>query len=172
MVQIRSAILEDCLGIAHVQVDSYRAAYAGLFPAPYLEHFTYADEEQDWIQLLTSGAQDILLVAMSPDQEVVGYVLAKVKANIFPGYDAEIVAIHVKQSYQGKGIGELLLRNAIRTLFARDCRSVMLWTLKNNPIRQWYEKLNGELVGEKNYEVDDWIITEVAYGWKDLSALL
>jgi hypothetical protein len=32
--------------------------------------------------------------------------------------------------------------------------------------------LNGELVGEKNYEVDDWIITEVANGWKDLSAFL
>lgn len=172
MYQIRNAILEDSLGIAKTQVDSYRRAYAGLFPVPYLEHFTYAEQEQDWIEILTSNTDDILLVAISPEKEVIGYILARAKPDIFPGYDSEIVALHVRQPFQGKGIGKALLSQAIKNLIARDCKSVMLWTLKNNKIRQWYEKLNGKLVGEKIYEVADWVIIEVAYGWEEISKLL
>jgi len=172
MYKIRNAILEDCLGIAKTQVDSYRTAYAGLFPLPYLEHFTYAEEEQDWIQMLTSNTEDILLVAISQEREIVGYILARAKPDIFPGYDSEIVALHVRQSFQGKGIGKALLSHAIKNLIARDCKSVMLWTLQNNKTRQWYEKLNGKILGEKNYEVDDWVISEVAYGWGEISKLL
>ena len=96
MYQIRNAIFEDCPGIAKVQVDSYRTAYTGLFPTPYLEHFTYAEEEQDWIQMLTSNIEDILLVAISQEKQVVRYILARAKPDIFPGYDSEIVALHVR----------------------------------------------------------------------------
>jgi len=169
--QIRNATREDCLGIAKVQVDSYRTAYVGAFPTPYLEHFTYAEEEQDWIQMLTSDTEDILLVAISQEKQVVGYILVKAKPDIFPGYDSEIAALHVRQSSQGKGIGKALLSNAIQNLTARGCKSVMLWTLKNNKVRQWYEKLNGKLLSEKTYEIDDWVINEVAYGWEEISAL-
>jgi len=172
MYHIRNAILEDCPGIAKTQVDSYRTAYAGLFPTQYLEHFTYAEEEQDWIHMLTSNTEDIILVAIAQEKQVVGYILASAKPDIFPGYDSEIVALHVRQSFQGKGIGKALLSYAIKDLKARDCKSVMLWTLKNNKVRQWYEKLNGKFLGEKNYEVDDWVISEVAYGWEEISTLL
>ena len=172
MCQIRNAILDDCFGIAKTQVDSYRTAYAGLFPTAYLEHFTYAEEEQDWSQILTANTEDIILVAISEEKQVVGYVLARAKPDIFPGYDSEIVALHVRQPFQGKGIGRQLLGHAIKNLIGRDCKSVMLWTLKNNRARQWYEKLNGKLVGEKNYKVDDWVISEVAYGWEEITALL
>ena len=36
MIEVREAVPEDSPGIARVQVDSYRTAYAGLFPEPYL----------------------------------------------------------------------------------------------------------------------------------------
>ncbi len=169
--QIRNAALDDCPGIARVQVDSYRSAYAGQFPAAYLEHFTYAEEEQDWRQLLTSGSEDILLVAASPENQVVGYVLARARPDIYPGYDSEILALHVRKASQGQGIGKALLRGAVERLKVRRCKSTMLWTLKNNQARQWYERLNGELLGEKHYDVDDWEIVEVAYGWENIDDL-
>lgn len=172
MYSIRRALPEDCPGIAKTQVDNYRTAYAGLFPTAYLEHFTYAEEEQDWRQLLASNTDDILLVAISQEKEVVGYVLARVKPDIFPGYDSEIVALHVRPSFQGQGIGKALLSQATKNLMARACHSVMLWTLKDNPVRMWYEKLEGKLLDEKNYDVDDWVIGEVAYGWEDIARLL
>jgi ribosomal protein S18 acetylase RimI-like enzyme len=172
MVQILHATLRDCLGIAETQVDSYRTAYAGLFPASYLEHFKYAEQEQDWIDLLASGTEDILLVALSEEEHVVGYVLTRAQPDIYPGYDAEIIALHVRQPFQGRGIGKALLQKAVEHLIARDCRSVMLWTLKDNRVRRWYERLNGTLLGEKSYQIEDWIIREVAYGWEDITVLL
>ena len=170
-MQIRNASLRDCPGIARTQVDSYRCAYAGQFPQSYLEQFTYGEQQQDWIELLTCGGDDILLVAISPEEQVAGYVLAKSKLDIFPGFDSEIVALHVRQPFQGQGVGRALLGHAIGRLKIRDCKSVMLWTLKNNPVRVWYEKLGGRLLGEKNYEVEAWVINELAYGWDDISML-
>lgn len=171
MYQIRNATLKDCSGIAKTQVDSYRTAYAGLFPIAYLEHFTYEEQEQDWIELLSSDTNDILLVAISEENQVIGYVLARAQPDIFPGFDAEIIAMHVRQPFQKKGVGKALLDNAIKGLKTSDCKSVMLWTLRENRARQWYEKLGGQLIGEKNYEVDDWTINEVAYGWKEIATL-
>lgn len=171
MFEIRRATLQDCRGIAKVQVDSYRAAYAGLFPQPYLDHFTYDEEEQDWVKLLQSNTSDILVVAATSDGTITGYTLARAQPNIYPGYDSEIVALHVRQTAQRNGVGKALLRGALRDLSERHCQSVMLWTLKGNPTRLWYEHLQGTVLGEKHYQVNDWDIVEIAYGWEPLSAL-
>ncbi len=168
MIQIRNATLEDCLGIAHVQVDSYRTAYAGLFPQSYLDNFTYEEETQDRITLLKSGVDDILLVALQDENRVIGYALARAKSEIYPGYDAEIVAMHVRQTAQRQGIGSMLFQRCSHELHIRGATSVMLWTLKANPVRHWYEKLGGQFLGERTSEVDEWDITSVAYGWKPL----
>jgi len=172
MCEIRQATVEHCRGLAKVQVDSYRTAYAGLFPRPYLEHFAYEEQEQDWLELLTAGTDDILLVALSTQEQVLGYVLARAKPDIYPGYDAEILALHVRQRFQQRGIGRALLSQAVKGLEARGCESVMLWTLKGNPVRAWFERLQGKVIGEKSRQVDDWDIVEIAYGWEKISTML
>jgi ribosomal protein S18 acetylase RimI-like enzyme len=172
MIRIRKALAEDCPGIAQVQVDSYRTAYVGLFPEPYLAQLTYEEQAQDWQAWLETNADDLLLVALSADNQVIGYVLARAQPDIYPGYDAEILALHVKLPHQGNGIGGALLRATIAEFMERGCRSVMLWTLKGNPVRQWYERLGGRPLGEKSFQIDDWEIVEVAYGWETMSMLL
>lgn len=172
MVRIREALPKDCQGIARVQVDGYRTAYVGLFPEPYLEHFTYEEQARDWQTWLTTNTDDVLLVAASMEDQVIGYVLARARPDIYPGYDAEVLALHVKLAYQGKGVGKALLVAAIEKLDGRGCESVMLWTLEGNPVRQWYERLEGKVLGEKSYQIDDWDIVEIAYGWETISTLL
>ena len=172
MMLIREALPADSLGIARVQVDSYRTAYAGLFPASYLAQFTHGEQTQDWEVWLATHPEDLLLVAMSPEDQVIGYLLARAQPDIHPGYDAEILAMHVKLAHQRKGIGKALLRAAVEDMEERGCRSVMLWTLKGNPARKWYERLGGKVLGEKRFQVDGWDIVELAYGWETLSTLL
>jgi hypothetical protein len=48
----------------------------------------------------------------------------------------------------------------------------MLWTLQGNPVRQWYQRLGGQVLGEKSFQIDDWEIVEVAYGWETIKMLL
>jgi hypothetical protein len=64
MFPICCAAPADCPGIAQIQVDSYRTAYAGLMPPAYLEHFTDEEQAQGWREWLAERAEDILLVTV------------------------------------------------------------------------------------------------------------
>jgi nicotinamidase-related amidase/ribosomal protein S18 acetylase RimI-like enzyme len=168
---IRPALPTDCPGIARVQVDSYRSAYRGFFPPAYLEQFSCENQAADWSRWLVKFPEDILLVAVDEDGQVLGYVLARAGRDLYPGYDSEVIAIHVLPPLKGSGIGRELMRRAVEALMRRGAASTMLWTLQGNPIRAWYERLDGDLLGEKRDWWDDWEMVEVAYGWRDLQAL-
>jgi ribosomal protein S18 acetylase RimI-like enzyme len=172
IIIVRPASLNDCPAIARVQVDSYLDAYAGMFPPSYFAHFTYEEQTDDWKTFLEAkDSGQILLVADGATGQVCGYCLAKLKKDIYPGYNAELVAMHVLPRLRRKGIGRHLLQNMKVELHAQGTESVMLWTLQGNPIRSWYEKIGGVLIGEKQYDVDNWKIIEVAYGWNKLEQL-
>ena len=172
LYSVRPASPADCPGIARVQVESYRSAYQGFFPPAYLEQFSCAEQAADWAAWLEKFPQDLLLVAVDPDGQVLGYVLARAGRELYPGYDSEVMAIHVLPPMKGAGIGRRLLKAAVQALMGQGCASSMLWTLQGNPIREWYERLGGALLGEKRDWWDDWEMVEVAYGWRDLPALI
>ena len=49
---------------------------------------------------------------------------------------------------------------------------MLVWTLGENPCRRFYERLGGEFVAEKEIEIGEQKLVEVAYGWKDLNVLV
>ena len=171
MITIRKAEPRDCSGIARVQVDSYQSAYAGIFPEAYIAHFTYKEQEGDWQKWFKMNKYETLLVAITMKGEIVGYTLFKIKQDVYPGYDSEIIALHVNREIHRKGVGKALLTKAVVELKECGCGSVMLWTLKDNPIRKWYERLGGKIIGEKKFKVDDREIVEIAYGWENITQL-
>ena len=167
MITIRKALEQDCPGIATVQVDSYRSAYKRIFPDAYIAHFTYEEQAGDWKAWFQTKKDEFLFMAEDKDGKVIGYTLVKIQAGVYAGYDAELVALHVKRSIHRQGIGKALLAKAVQELKKRGSGSVMLWTLKENPVRRWYERLGGMVLGEKRYDVDDREIVEIVYGWED-----
>lgn len=171
MFHIRPATVQDSAALARVQVDSYRNAYAGMFPDSYLSRLSYSEQERDWRDLL-AATDDILLVAISSTNQVVGYVLARAQQDIHPGYDAEILGVHVDLAQQHHGIGASLLKGAVLELQRRGAKSMVLWTLQGSPARRWYERLGGQVIGEKTYPVDGRDMTEIIYAWPDLRTLL
>lgn len=168
---IRPAVPADAAGIARVQVDSYRSAYRGFFPQTYLDLFSYEEQAGDWERWMVNAPCDLLLVAESAEEQVIGYALARAQRGIHTGYDSEIIALHMLPALKGRGIGRALMHRTVTLLIERGCRSTMLWTLQGNPVRSWYERLGGVLIGEKRDWWDDWEMVEVAYGWTDLPAL-
>ncbi|MCI0475071.1 MAG: GNAT family N-acetyltransferase [Anaerolineales bacterium] len=171
-MQIRQAKIEDCRAIAQVQVNSYRTAYANIFPPAYLAHFTYEEQEQDWRAWMNNPGNEMLLVAETTSGEIVGYALGRILDN--RAYAGELVALHVRRANQHQGIGSQLIAATAGELRQCGCASLMLQTLAQNPSRSLYEKLGGQLVDEQ-----PWVnnaefgvnVTEVTYGWSDIAVL-
>ena len=168
-MHIRRARLDDCAGLARVQVDSYRTAYAGIMPQDYLDHFTYEEQEQDWRDLLSDATGDILLVAVADSGEVAGYALDRPGETEVAPYDSELVALHVRCPHHGQGIGCQLVSAMAEQLRQRGCRSFMLWVLEENGSRGFYERLGGQLLDETKHSGAGPL--EVAYGWPAIEHL-
>ena len=88
--EIRLATVDDSDALAHIQVDSYRSAYAGILADDYLTHFTYEEQAADWRNLLQSATDDILLVAEAKGIGIIGYALSRPGQTEIPPFDSEI----------------------------------------------------------------------------------
>ncbi len=171
----RPATLVDCSAIAHIQVDSYRAAYAALMPAEYLAAFTYEEQTQDWRDLLAAGrAGELLLVAEEARGAVCGYALVRRTDFVAAGFDCELVALHVRPGGYRQGTGRALMAAAARRMYTLGCRSLGLWVLDGNPACRFYERLGGQPRGEQFFEIEELHLRrrEVGYVWDDITRLL
>jgi GNAT superfamily N-acetyltransferase len=174
VVNIRPGEIDDCWDIGKVQVDSYKKAYAGIFPKVYLDRFSYDEQKKDWRTWFSSRSGEILFVAAIQAEEIVGYALGRPSPGGIDPFDSELIALHVTGMHQGRGIGQRLFVATAEALKLLGCNSLMLWTTEANPVRAWYEHLGGALIGTKAwggnpyYGVD---VNEVAYGWADIEDL-
>lgn len=170
-IRISPATLADSAGIAHVQITSYLTAYKSFIPLPFYDEMTEQEQTQDWRDLMSDPNHEPLYVALDGDQ-VVGYALGKTQPEGFDVEMGELDAMHVLRDYQHHGIGSRLFMTMAQEMKQRGKTGMMLWTLEGNPVRAFYERLGGELAGEKSYPVDDMTVTEVAYRWQDIDELM
>jgi hypothetical protein len=61
-----------------------------------------------------------------------------------------------------------LVARAAQDLAGRGFRSLIIWVLKDNPARGFYERLGGRLAAEKVVEIGGRQLVDVAYVWPDL----
>lgn len=89
------------------------------------------------------------------------------------GFDGEFGAIYVLKSWQGAGIGRVLMRMMARNLLDHERVAASLWVLGENlRARAFYEALGGVAISEKVEEQAGIALAELAYGWSELSPLL
>ena len=172
-MEIRRATPNDSPGLAKVQVDSYLATYSDIYPAAYLAHFTYDEQEQDWREWFRLNRYPFF-VAITLG-EVIGYGLGKPNADEVSPYESELVALHVRKEYQRQGLGRRLISAVSEGFLTQGYESLFLWVLKENPACGFYESLGGRLIGEKAWINNDYFgtkIDELAYGWLDIRNLL
>lgn len=174
MIKIRLAVVDDCPGIARVQVDSFRDTFTSLLPDQYLEQFSYEEQEQDWRDLFAADSQQVLHVAQDPAGVILAFGLGKPNSDEILGYDSELVTLHVRRTHQRRGLGRRLFAAVSRELASRDCNSLFLWVLDDNPAHGFYQRLGGEMLAVKPWRNNSYFgtnIRETAYGWPDISRL-
>lgn len=137
-----------------------------------LEKAEEAKSAANWRNSMThDSAAGAILLAAEDDGEVVGYAIGRPSSDD-PSYGAELVALHVLPSRQGRGIGRLLVKAVAARLAAQGIYSLCVGTLRVNPNRPFYERLGGQYLYEREYDEGGFVQPECIYGWKDTRVLL
>jgi hypothetical protein len=140
---IRRAKPADAAEIARVQVQSWREAYAGIVPQPYLDRLSVPAHERHWRQSLGGG--EWAFVA-EWERRIIGFAnggLSRVRRDI---------------------TGELYV---LYELARCGHHGLLVWVLADNPARGFYERLGGHPAGENHVLVGGKRLREIAYVWPD-----
>src|SRR4051794_38496007 len=70
---IRSATVDDALGIAEVHVIAWQSTYAGLLPQSLLDGLSVEQRTAEWLRNIMSGEATIQ-VALNPAGQVAGFI--------------------------------------------------------------------------------------------------
>jgi ribosomal protein S18 acetylase RimI-like enzyme len=175
-VTIRRAILADLKEMARVHVSGWKTTYRGMVPDEILDHLTVEGDIASGfgrgLKERQPGAEQF--VAVTPAQEIVGYVRACPNRDSDLDFTGELEAVYVLKSHQGRGVGTALVREATRFLVSTGRTSLIVWVLLQNPYRRFYEHLGGTLVRERiaqPHRLGVGPLPEVGYGWKDIRGL-
>jgi GNAT superfamily N-acetyltransferase len=173
MISIRAAQQDDAYGIAKVYVEGWRATYQGIVADEYLAQMTYEHLEQRWSRILNSG-DGFLFVAEDGAGTIVGFIWGGPEHQGYPGYTGELHAIYVLNSHQGQDIGRKLTQALVRKMLEVGLDSMIVWVLRDNPSRRFYEKLGATLVRTAPYQVpeSDIVLDDTGYAWDDIHMIL
>ena len=87
-------------------------------------------------------------------------------------FRGELYGLYVLPSWHGQGVGKRSVVNFAEWLLDSGVDTMLVWTLAANPYRRFYERLGGKPVAEKDIEIGEQKLIEVAYGWHDLRVIL
>mgnify|MGYP000234551644 CR=1 FL=1 len=161
---IRRAVPADAATIARVHVQSWREAYRGIIPEPYLDRLSLRAHEQQWQRSFADGGWAFVA---EWEQRMVGFAgagLSRSRHDI----SGELFVLYVLRVCHGRGIGRALFDACHYELARCGHRGLLVWVLKDNqPARAFYERLGGELAGESQVTIAGKQLPEVAYVWQD-----
>jgi GNAT superfamily N-acetyltransferase len=177
MAIIGRATVNNASDIAKVYVDTWRATYAGIVPDKSLLGMSYERQAAEWAWLIRNrGDAQPVIVASEIGHGVVGVTslgASRVSGRPAEGVYAdarvgEVFTLYVRPEYQERGIGRQLLAGAFAALTERGCGRAVIWVLRDNPARYFYERMGGMTVAERRERIGGRDLDEVSYGWPDL----
>jgi GNAT superfamily N-acetyltransferase len=160
---IRRARPSDAGAIAQVHVQSWREAYRGIIPQPYLERLSLPAHERQWRRSFAEGGWAFVA---EWERRVVGFAsggLSRGRRDI----SGELYVLYVLRSSHGRGVGRALFDACHYELARLGHRGLLVWVLAENPARSFYEHLGGEPAGQSVVNIAGIRLPEVAYAWPD-----
>jgi GNAT superfamily N-acetyltransferase len=169
-ITIRGAVPADADAIAEVHVASWRTTYPGIVEQSYIDGLTVGPRAAKWAQRLSSGDEPALdiLVAVDPEQGIVGFSCGGVLREPVPEFDAELHAIYLLRAFQNAGVGRRLVSAWATLALERGLSAAIVRALAANPACRVYEHLGAELLRETHIVIGGLPYPERWYGWHDL----
>ncbi len=171
MSRIRQARAGDAQSIALVELETWRATYAGILADDVLLTMSVERLARRWSHHIR-GAPGSVLVYEEERKRLLGFGHCGRQRDGTLGYEGEIYMLYVLPDAQGMDIGRKLLLALFERLVQQRLRSALVWVVRANPSRFFYERMGGRLVLQRQIPVGGQPVEAVGYGWADLPALL
>jgi L-amino acid N-acyltransferase YncA len=165
-MKIREATKQDIPSIASVHVASWQSTYRGIVSDTFLDSLKTEQFIQRWESIFKKNP--LVLVAENDENKVVGFISGGPSRFPEHPFEAELYAVYLLKDVQRQGTGKKLLLELVRRLVSRGYRSMLVWVLKKNPARKFYEKMGGTPVTENLIDIGGQKHPEMAYGWHSL----
>jgi len=178
-VSIRSAETSDAIGLAQVQVETWRDAYVGVLPDDALVDLDEMETAVRWTRLVSVLEEPERLSVADADGNLVGFChggecrRAVTKAVGASDRMAEVYALYVDPSFQGMGIGRALLGHVAQGFEADGFEALTILTLEaNRHGRRFYDALGGVAGETLPSVVSGAPVDQTPYVWADISKLV
>lgn len=170
MVLIRPAEPVDAEAIGQVHVVSWRETYTGIMPERVLARLSVEARSRMWRTMLDRPAQaSAVFVAEDDEGEVVGFASCGPQRTPTLDFAGEYYALYVLAAAQRHGIGRTLMAAMSNHLSRSGLVSASLWVVRENARAvRFYERFGGIAVATQEERRDGYVLSEVAYGWREL----
>lgn len=175
LIELLPATPADADLLATLHADSWRHAYAGLIPVPYLETHAPAERLATWRARMHDGAEAPLeATLLRVNGAPAGFSCLMPLAE--PGYGIYLDNLHVVQAFQGHGYGKTLMAHcAARVASQWPGKPLFLYVLDgNHQARDFYRRLGGVESDSFNdpFPGTDLMVAVRRVTWDDVDALV
>jgi GNAT superfamily N-acetyltransferase len=169
---VRTAVYEDAKDIAHVHVESWKAAYKGVVHQSYLDNgLDKETRRKRWEDSFEKVGDHYEIYIALDDGRTIGFADVGVSRDEDKKDYAELYAIYLDPAYYGQGAGRLLFNECRQKTKKMNYKKLFVWVLEGNKIaRDFYERMGAVLSDhEKVVSIDGKNYREIAYEWTDLA---
>jgi GNAT superfamily N-acetyltransferase len=167
-MKIRAATPEDARQIAEVHLETWKSAYSGIISKDYLDSLSLEKRKSRWDEILSSQKETEINFVAEIEDRIAGFVSAGPNRTAVSKYGGEIYALYIHPNFQNKGVGASLLKRAHIELKGKMFSNSVVWVLKDNPSRIFYERMGGRKIEETSIRIGEQDLDEVAYCWDSI----
>ena len=143
---IRGAEVSELTKLAEIYWAAWHLAFSKHFPAESLARVSVDDFEDRWRGFFAE--ENIRSFVYERDSDPLGFVTCRVQY----GDPAEIVSMMVSPTCVRTGIGSKLMEKALSHLFENECKTAILWVVRENTnARSFYERFGFSLSEERRF---------------------
>lgn len=169
----------DALGLARVQIDTWRDAYVGVLPDDALLDLDEMRAAVRWTRVVGGLRGTEIVTVAEHEGRVVGFCHGGAGRRVIAeavdreAQVAEVYALYVDPSFQSLGIGRALLADVTRRLIVHGFESLALLTLADNRHgRRFYDRIGGAVGDPIPSVVVGSPADQVPYFWPDMERLV
>ena len=165
-LRIRAATQADSRQIAEVHIATWKSAYARIISKDYLDSLSVEKRKLRWDAILQSAKEKEANLVAEIEGRIAGFISVGPNRAAPWSFAGEIFALYVDSGFQKKGMGAALFREGKAELRKAGFESAIVWVLRANPSRYFYEKMGGRELEEKVIRIGEEDLLETAYGWE------